>query len=164
MDAVNTSQGQRSLCPINYALELFGDSWSLLIVRDIVYLGKKTFGEFLSSDEGIARSILANRLKRLEEDGILVKKPNPADRRQDIYALTDKGLDLIPLLLDAAAWSAKHAKTDAPAWWLKAVASQREILLPVIYEAVKNGRSIFGGTDSVASSKNLCGPDVSDSK
>lgn len=146
---MNTSQGRRSLCPINYALELLGDSWSLLIVRDIVYFSKKTFGEFLSSNEGIARSILASRLKKLEEDGILIKTPSSTDRRQDIYALTDKGLDLIPILLDTAQWGAKHARTDAPDWWLEIVASQRETLLPLIYEAVKSGGSIFVGENSV---------------
>lgn len=148
---MNTSQGRRSLCPINYALELFGDSWSLLIVRDIVYFGKKTFGEFLSSNEGVARSILASRLKKLGEDGILTKKPSHADRRQDIYALTDKGLDLIPLLLDTAQWSAKYAETDAPDSWLEITAHQRQDLLPLIYEAVKSGRSIFVGENSVVS-------------
>jgi DNA-binding HxlR family transcriptional regulator len=98
----------RSHCPVNYGLEIFGDKWSLLIVRDIVFAGKKTYGEFLNSEEGFATNILASRLALLEEQGILCKSPSSADRRKDLYSLTEKGLDLIPILLEIAAWSAKH--------------------------------------------------------
>jgi DNA-binding HxlR family transcriptional regulator len=98
----------RSHCSVNYGLEIFGDKWSLLIVRDIVFAGKKTYGEFLKSEEGIATNILASRLAFLEEQGILSKAPSSADRRKDLYTLTEKGLDLIPILLDIIIWSAKH--------------------------------------------------------
>lgn len=100
--------GVRSHCPVNYGLEIFGDKWSLLIVRDIVFAGKKTYGEFLKSAEGFATNILASRLAFLEEQGIIAKRPNPADRRKDFYSLTEKGLDLIPVLLSFIAWSAKY--------------------------------------------------------
>ena len=85
----------RSHCSVNYGLEIFGDKWSLLIVRDIVFAGKKTYGEFLKSEEGFATNVLASRLAFLEEQGILSKTPSSADRRKDFYALTEKGLDLI---------------------------------------------------------------------
>lgn len=98
----------RSHCPVNYGLEIFGDKWSLLIVRDIVFAGKKTYGEFLRSEEGVATNILASRLAFLEEQGILSKTPSSADKRKDFYSLTEKGLDLIPVLLSVVAWSAKH--------------------------------------------------------
>src|SRR5689334_10657304 len=101
-------QQRRSNCPISFILEILGDTWSLLIVRDIVYFGKRTYGEFLESEERIATNILANRLANLEQNGILVKKPHPEDKRKEIYSLTEKGLDLIPLLLEMANWSAKH--------------------------------------------------------
>ena len=101
-------QYRRSDCPINFALETFGDMWSLLIVRDIVYFGKKTYGEFLESDEGIATNILASRLAQLEQKGVLLKKPHDTDKRKEVYALTEKGLDLIPILLELANWSAQH--------------------------------------------------------
>ena len=90
----------RSHCSVNYGLEIFGDKWSLLIVRDIVFAGKKTYGEFLKSEEGFATNVLASRLAFLEEQGILSKTPSSADRRKDFYALTEKGLDLIPILLN----------------------------------------------------------------
>lgn len=98
----------RSHCAVNYGVELFGDRWSLLIIRDIVFVGKKTYGEFLKSEEGIATNVLASRLAFLEEQGILAKAPSPDDGRRDFYTLTEKGLDLIPIVLDIILWSAKY--------------------------------------------------------
>jgi len=72
------------------------------------FTGKKTYGEFLKSEEGIATNVLASRLAFLEEQGILARAPNPNDRRKDFYTLTEKGLDLIPVLLNIVLWSAKH--------------------------------------------------------
>src|SRR5947208_6372448 len=99
---------RRSDCPINFALETFGDMWSLLIIRDIVYFGKKTYGEFLASEEGIATNILASRLALLEQKGMLVKKPHEEDKRKEMYVLTEKGLDIIPILVEMANWSAQY--------------------------------------------------------
>src|SRR5215831_11806649 len=101
-------QQRRSDCPINFCLETFGDRWSMLIVRDIVYFGKKTYGEFLDSGEGIATNILASRLVHLEQTGILVRKPHETDKRKEVYTLSEKGLDLIPVLLEMAHWSAQY--------------------------------------------------------
>lgn len=98
----------RSHCSVNYGVEIFGDRWSLLIIRDIVFAGKKTYGEFLKSEEGIATNILASRLAFLEQQGILSRAPSPTDRRKDFYTLTEKGLDLIPILLNIVVWSARH--------------------------------------------------------
>ena len=98
----------RSHCAVNYGVEIFGDRWSLLIIRDIVFAGKKTYGEFLKSEEKIATNVLASRLAFLEEQGILSKGPNSADRRKDIYTLTEKGLDLIPIALNIVLWSVQH--------------------------------------------------------
>jgi DNA-binding HxlR family transcriptional regulator len=98
----------RSHCAVNYGVEIFGDRWSLLIIRDIVFVGKKTYGQFLKSEEGIATNVLAARLAFLEEQGILTKAPSPDDRRKDFYTLTEKGLDLIPMVLNIVLWSAKH--------------------------------------------------------
>src|SRR5688500_1096437 len=97
----------RSNCPVNFGLETFGDKWSLLIVRDIVFWGKKTYGDFLNSDEGIASNILASRLAQLEENGIVRREKNPSDKRKDLFSLTEKGMELIPLLVEIVAWSGK---------------------------------------------------------
>ncbi|MDB4866952.1 MAG: transcriptional regulator [Cohnella sp.] len=142
----------KSHCPINFSLETFGDSWSLLIVRDIVYFGKKTYGEFLESEEGISSNILATRLVTLEQKGILVKNPHDTDKRKEVYLLTEKGLDLIPVLLEMAGWGARHdPETNAPQSWIAAVYADRERMIRVIRDTVRSGGSIFAGQNSVVS-------------
>ena len=146
------SQQRRSDCPINFALETFGDPWSLLIIRDLVYFGKKTYGEFLASEEGMATNILASRLARLEQQGILVKQPSPSDKRKEEYALTEKGLDLIPVLVEMANWSAEHdPQTAAPPAWIALMKTQREPMLQRMRETVQSGGSVFVGEHSLLS-------------
>ena len=97
---------RRSDCPISFALDLFGDRWTLLVVRDLAFKGKNSFSELLASDEGIARNILADRLASLEAEGFVEKLPHPDDGRRSIYELTDRGLGLIPVLVEMIVWSA----------------------------------------------------------
>ena len=144
------TQHRRSDCPINFALETFGDTWSLLIIRDIVYFGKQTYGEFLASDEGIATNILANRLARLEQQGILMKRPHPTDVRKERYFLTEKGLDLIPILVEMANWSAEYdSQTGAPPAWIALMKADREKMIQLIRETVRNGGAVFAGPNSL---------------
>jgi len=98
----------RSHCPVNYGLEAFGDRWALLILRDIVFRGKRTYGEFLKSEEGFATNILASRLDQLVREGILVRGGDESDGRKNRYSLSEKGLDLIPLIFEMVLWSHKH--------------------------------------------------------
>jgi len=113
---------QKSHCPINFSLETFGDPWSLLIVRDIVCYGKRTYGEFLHSKEGISSRVLAIRLASLEEGGILVKTPHATDKRKEVYNLTPKGELLIPILIELATWGATFDdQTSSPGAWIQAV-------------------------------------------
>jgi DNA-binding HxlR family transcriptional regulator len=143
---------RRSDCPINFALETFGDPWSMLIIRDIVYFGKKTYGEFLASEEGMATNILASRLAHLEHQGLLVKKPSKQDKRKEEYALTEKGLDLIPVLVEMANWSADHdPHTAAPAAWIDLMKADREKIIGLIRETVQSGGSVFVGEKSLLS-------------
>jgi DNA-binding HxlR family transcriptional regulator len=93
---------------VNFGLEAFGDRWALLIVRDIVFRGKRTFGEFLQSEEGFATNILASRLEHLVGQGILLREEDQVDGRRGRYSLTEKGLDLIPLVFEMVLWSARH--------------------------------------------------------
>ena len=143
---------RRSDCPINFALETFGDPWSLLIIRDIVYFGKKTYGEFLASEEGMATNILASRLAHLEHQGLLMKKPSEQDKRKEEYALTEKGLDLIPILAEIANWSAEHdSHTAAPAAWIALMKADREKMIGLMRETVQSGGSVFVGEKSLLS-------------
>lgn len=145
-------QQRRSDCPINFSLETFGDLWSLLIIRDIVYFGRRSYGEFLEAGEGIATNILATRLAQLEEKGILVKKQDPTDKRKDIYSLTNRGLDLIPILLELASWGARHdPQTGAPPGWIALVNANKEKINRLVRETVQSGGSIFVGPNSVVS-------------
>jgi DNA-binding HxlR family transcriptional regulator len=98
----------RSHCPVNFGLEAFGDRWALLILRDIIFRGKHTYGEFLKSEEGFATNILASRLEHLIAEGILQRQGDVADGRKALYTLTEKGLDLIPVIFEIMRWSAKH--------------------------------------------------------
>jgi len=141
----------RSNCPINYSLGLVGDKWSLLIIRDMVYFGKKTYGEFISSDEGIARNILASRLVQLVEGGLIMKMPYQDDGRKDIYKLTEKGMGLIPTLLELADWGSQHFESGAPEPWLKLVRRDRSKMIALITETVQAGGAIFAGENSVIS-------------
>jgi DNA-binding HxlR family transcriptional regulator len=144
------TQPRRSDCPINFALETFGDPWSLLIIRDIVYFGKKTYGEFLASEEKMATNILASRLALLEQQGILSKRPSATDRRKEEYALTEKGLDLIPVLAEMANWSAQHdPQTGAPAAWIALMRAEREKMLHLMRQTVRSGHAVFVGPGSV---------------
>ena len=100
----------RSDCPISYALDLFGDKWSLLIIRDLVFDKKKFYKEFLQSKEKIATNILSDRLKKLENAGLIESKVYEKLRTQKEYSLTEKGKDLIPILVEFILWSAKYER------------------------------------------------------
>ncbi|RKE85627.1 helix-turn-helix domain-containing protein [Rhizobium sp. AG855] len=104
----------RSLCPIALALDLFGDAWSLLIVRDLMFKGICSFNGFLAAGEGIATNVLTDRLVKLEQAGIITKARDGQDGRRFVYRLTAKGAELAPVLVSMVLWSAKHTPTDAP--------------------------------------------------
>lgn len=99
---------QRSDCPISCSLEVFGDKWSLLIIRDIMLRGKMSYSEFLDSEEKIATNILVNRLNLLEAENILSKKVSPNNKSKFIYSLTQKGADLLPIVIEIMDWGAKY--------------------------------------------------------
>lgn len=98
----------RSGCPINLMLEVLGDPWSLLIIRDIAFFDKQHFRELLQSDEGISSNILADRLRKMVDEGLLTKSPDPSHKQKVIYSLTEKSIDLIPALVEIAKWGVKH--------------------------------------------------------
>jgi DNA-binding HxlR family transcriptional regulator len=104
---------RRSGCPVSLSLERFGDRWSLLIIRDLMVRGYRTFGEFQRAGEGIATNILAARLKGLEAHGILTSEKNSQDRRTVHYRLTEKGIDLAPALLEMLIWGARYEDASA---------------------------------------------------
>lgn len=98
----------KSKCPINLSLEVFGDRWTLLILRDLVFAGKRHFRELLQSEEGIASNVLAERLAKLVACGILSKSEDPTHLQKAIYALTPMGIDLVPVLVQIGIWGKNH--------------------------------------------------------
>lgn len=107
-----TSLSWRSLCPLNASVEILGDRWSLLIIRDMMLRGFNSYKQFLDSYEGIATNILADRLAKLEANAIIACQPDPADGRKIIYRLTAKGMDLAPVLTEMVLWAAAHEKVE----------------------------------------------------
>jgi len=101
-------------CPINASLVVLGDRWSLLVVRDLLFAGYRTFNEFLHSGQGIATNILADRIKGLLDAGIIAKEADPDDGRKWIYSLTPKGVDLAPVLLELSKWGSTYEDGVAP--------------------------------------------------
>jgi len=104
----------RSGCPLNASVEILGDRWSLLIIRDMMLRGFRSYTQFLDSYEGIATNILAHRLKKLEGYGIIAAQQDPLDGRKLIYTLTEKGMDLAPVLTEMVLWAAAHEETQNP--------------------------------------------------
>ncbi|MGA9659804.1 MAG: helix-turn-helix domain-containing protein [Asticcacaulis sp.] len=96
------------MCPINITLEAIGDAWSMLIIRDLMLRGHNSYQGFLRSGEKIATNILADRLLKLEQNGLISKSPDPADKRKFIYALTSRGADLAPILVEMALYGLKY--------------------------------------------------------
>jgi len=99
---------KRSECPISSSLDIWGDKWSLLIVRDLMFAKQCTYGDFLKSDEKIATNILASRLQMLEENGVITKQDHPDSKAKVLYKLTQKGIDLLPLMLEINLWADKY--------------------------------------------------------
>jgi DNA-binding HxlR family transcriptional regulator len=108
-------QEHRSTCPISTALELVGDRWTLLVIRDLMFADKRHFREFLQSEEAISSNVLADRLNALVQGGIVTKSADPTHAQKAIYSLTEKGLELLPVLVAMSAWTQRHyPKTRRP--------------------------------------------------
>lgn len=120
---------KRSDCPISCSLDIWGDKWSLLIIRDLLTAKECTYGDFLKSPEGIATNILASRLQVLEENKIIVKMEHPDSKAKVLYKLTPKGIDLLPIIIEISLWAEKYDSIPE---------AQKKILLEV-----KKGKDVF---------------------
>ncbi|MBK8699301.1 MAG: helix-turn-helix transcriptional regulator [Saprospiraceae bacterium] len=104
---------KRSDCPLSGSLDVFGDKWSLLIIRDLMFGNKCTYNDFLKSEEGIATNILATRLRGLEENGLIEKSAHPDSKAKILYRLTQKGMDLLPIIMEVYIWADKYMTIPA---------------------------------------------------
>jgi len=142
--------GRNPTCPVNVAVEAVCDRWALLVIRDIVFYGKRTFREFMGSEERITTSVLADRLAWLVEHGILSRQQDDQDRRVETYTLTEKGLALIPVLVDLANWGlAYSSEIRANPLWIEKSQSDHAGLCRLIRDAVLRGESVYYGNPSV---------------
>jgi DNA-binding HxlR family transcriptional regulator len=130
---------KRSDCPLSSSLDVFGDKWSLLIIRDLIFFKKCTYNDFLKSEEGIATNILASRLKALEENGVIEKLEHPDSKAKILYRLTQKGIDLLPIIIEVYIWSDKYytMPTDIKAK-IKDVKKDKEGFVKLITKELKN--------------------------
>lgn len=135
---------RRSDCAINYVLELFGDRWTLLVVRDLIFHNKHYYGEFLGSEENIATNTLADRLLMLEGQGIITKETDPQHASKNIYTITQKGIDLIPMLVEYILWSSKYdTHSGADPKFVKRLRRDKERVIREISERVKKDAEDF---------------------
>jgi DNA-binding HxlR family transcriptional regulator len=131
MPKKRASPKRRSGCPLNASVETLGDRWSLLIIRDMMLRGFRTYKEFLESFEGIATNILADRLRKLQAYGIITTERDPSDGRRLFYLLTEKGIDLAPVLTEMVLWAARHEDTDNQAL-IRQMKKDKERLLAAV--------------------------------
>jgi len=128
----------RSHCPTNYAVEHFGDKWSLLIIRDLMFKEKRHYNEFFESDEKVSTSVLGDRLKQLEESGIISKGEDTIKKSRIKYSLTEKGIALLPILIDMIVWSGKFDKdTKAGKVFLAQATKNKDYLISSIREKLE---------------------------
>lgn len=127
----------RSGCPIDYGLDIFGDRWTLLVIRDLLFAGKRHFKEMMESPEHIASNILAARLKRLEDRGLISRAADPGNRKQIVYQLTEKGRDLTPVLVELVRWGGRHdPDTPVPKWFANGGKHDHDALVREAREAM----------------------------
>ncbi|MGC1913428.1 MAG: helix-turn-helix domain-containing protein [Candidatus Acidiferrales bacterium] len=124
---------RRSACPVSVSLDIFGDRWSLLIVRDMMVRGYRTFREFQQAGENIATNILSDRLEKLEAAGLIGSEPVSGDGRSSHYRLTTKGIALAPVLLELLIWAAHHEDTGAPCAFIEQMEQNRAGVLAETY-------------------------------
>lgn len=123
-------QPRRSPCPVVFALDLLGDRWTLLVIRDLLLKNRKYYQEFLDAGEGISTNILADRLQRLVEGGLVTKSPDPEHGKRFVYRLTARGKDLTPLMLELIGWSHRHdPTTHVPAEFARRIEVDRDALV-----------------------------------
>jgi DNA-binding HxlR family transcriptional regulator len=124
------SKDLRSNCPINFAVETFGDKWTLLVIRDLMFKGKRHYSDFLASDEKISTNILADRLQKLDDNGVITKSTDPDNASKFIYSLTGKGQALLPAMVEMTAWSAEYdSLTNTPSEFLNSYNKNKAALI-----------------------------------
>ncbi len=133
----SSGEPSRSDCPISFALEIFGDRWTLIVLRDLMLRSRQRYGELLDGDEGIATNVLAERLKRLEHRRLITKRRDPADARQFIYLPTELAVSLVPMLVEMIVWGIRTGDKDSGSDFLERFETERDKLIRDLQQKVR---------------------------
>ena len=133
----SSGEPSRSDCPISFALEIFGDRWTLIVLRDLMLRSRQRYGELLDGDEGIATNVLAERLKRLEHRRLITKRRDPADARQFIYLPTELAVSLVPMLVEMIVWGIRTGDKGAGSDFLERFETERDKLIHDLQQKVR---------------------------
>lgn len=138
----SSTEPPRSDCPISFALEIFGDRWTLIVLRDLMLKSRQRYRELLEGDEGIATNVLAERLKRLEQRKLITKKRDPADARQFIYLPTELAVTLVPMLVEMIVWGIRTGDKDTGSDFLYRFESERDKLISDLQQKVRKDANL----------------------
>lgn len=131
-------QSKRSTCPISFALEVFGDRWTLLVLRDLLLNSRSRYRELMACDEGIASNVLADRLKRLEQRGLIRKERDPKDARQYVYKPTQLAVGVVPMLIEMIVWGARNGRnTSVDPKFIRRFETDRERLVADVQQQIR---------------------------
>jgi len=131
---------KRSTCPINYTVEIFGDKWMLLILRDLMFNGKNSFLEFRASNEKISSAVLTEKLNLLLDEGIVSKVTSPKNASKFLYHLTDKGLELVPVMVEVLSWGSKNNPNGGPSQLLALFKQNKKKAIQDLQEKLRHER------------------------
>lgn len=134
---------RRSTCPINYSVEIFGDKWMLLLLRDIMFNGKNSFLEFRASQEKISSAVLTEKLNILLDEGIVTKVVSPKNASKFLYLITDKGIELVPIMVEFLDWGSRHNPDGGPKPLLDRIKQSKKKLIIELQEKLRSERRSY---------------------
>ncbi|MBE9463796.1 helix-turn-helix transcriptional regulator [Dyadobacter sp. UP-52] len=135
---------RRSTCPINYSVEIFGDKWMLLILRDLMFNGKNSFLEFRASQEKISSAVLTEKLNTLLNEGIVSKVTSPKNASKFLYLLTDKGIELVPVMMEILNWGSSHNPDGGPKPLLDRMKQNKNKAVRELQDKLRSQRQLHG--------------------
>ena len=134
----STSKNESADCPISHALTIFGDRWTLLVLRDLMFQGRSRYRDLLEECEGIATNVLSDRLKRLETHGLLTKDRDSDDARQFLYRPTERAIDLVPMLVEIIVWGARHGSIAIDQGFIDRFDTDRTEMIDTLQRQIRN--------------------------
>ena len=135
---------KRSTCPINYSVEIFGDKWMLLLLRDLMFNGKNSFLEFRASEEKISSAVLTEKLNILLNEGIVSKVTSPKNASKFLYLITDKGIDMVPVMVEFLSWGSRYNPDGGPKAWRDRIKQNKKKAITELQDKLRSERRSYG--------------------